>query len=206
MPYSSLTMHDLRYTFGLTIEQNADLFSALPEIAVSDLLRMLLDEYLPLARAVGTEKARSEFIIAPVLVEVRRLKHHHISLFSGVEFTVDPGRGLSGVCDFVLSRSPGQFFLTAPVVMMVEAKNENIKSGLIQCIGEMVAARIFNQQEAPPTSDPGSSDPGTIYGVVTTGTVWKFLKLQEETVFIDLPEYYIDRVGKILAVLLHMVA
>ena len=34
----------------------------------------------------------------------------------------------------------------APVVVVVEAKNENMKQGIIQCIAEMVAAQQFNQQ------------------------------------------------------------
>jgi hypothetical protein len=197
MSYSNLTLDDIRTTFGLTLEQNVNLFADLPESMVSDRLRSLLDEYIPLASAVSTEKVRSELLIAPILVEIRRLTQQHISLFSGIEFHVDPARGLSGVCDFILSRSPGQFFLTAPIVMVVEAKNENIKSGLIQCIGEMVAAQIFNQREG--------NEQEQIYGCVTTGTVWKFLKLEANRVFIDQPEYYIDRVGKIIAIFLDIV-
>jgi transketolase C-terminal domain/subunit len=53
--------------------------------------------------------------------------------------------------------------------MIVEAKNENIKGGLGQCVAEMVAAQIFNEREANAID--------TIYGAVTTGEIWKFLKL-----------------------------
>ncbi len=198
LAYSNLSLHDLRTTFGLTIDQTADLFSALPAIDISTFLQTILNEYVPLANAISTEKARSELIIAPILVEVRRLTNHQISLFSGIEFNVAPDKGLNGICDFVLSRSPGQFFITAPVLMMVEAKNEHIKGGLIQCIAEMVAARIFNQREG--------NDQSTLYGAVTTGTLWKFLKLEGETAFIDQSEYHIDHRGKIMAILMHMVA
>lgn len=197
MPYSSLNIQHLRSHFGLTINQTTDLFSTIPPTPISDILRALLDEYIPLASAIGTEKARSEFIIAPILAEVRKHANYEISLFSGIEFTIDAENGLSGVCDFVISHAPGQFFLTAPILMMVEAKNENIKGGIVQCMGEMVAARIFNEREG--------NDHRTIYGAVTTGTIWKFLKLEEHIAFVDQPEYYIDQVEKIMAILTHMV-
>jgi hypothetical protein len=76
----------------------------------------------------------------------------------------------------------------------VEAKNENIKGGLGQCIAEMVAAQIFNQQEHHPLPE--------IYGVVSTGTVWKFLILKDNLVLIDSQEYYINQVNIILAIIL----
>ncbi len=86
---------------------------------------------------------------------------------------------------------------TAPVVTVVEAKNDNIKSGLGQCVAEMVAARLFNERTG--------EGPATIHGVVTTGSNWRFLKLDGGTVFVDRPEYYLDHVEKILAILLHCV-
>ncbi len=49
-----------------------------------------------LALANSTEKAKSEFIIAPVLLELRRLAAGKIALFSGVEWEVDAARGLNG--------------------------------------------------------------------------------------------------------------
>ncbi len=54
-------------------------------VPVSPSLRSILDEYVPLATSIHTEKARSEFIVAPILLEVRRLMDRRISLFSGLE-------------------------------------------------------------------------------------------------------------------------
>jgi hypothetical protein len=79
-----------------------------PDHAISPLLQMLLEENVPLALAINTEKARSELIVTPILLEVWRLMRREISLFSGIEFNVAPDRGLNGVCDFILSRSPMQ--------------------------------------------------------------------------------------------------
>lgn len=124
--------------------------------------------------------------------------NYQISLFSGVEFNVDLQRGLNGVCDFIMTRSPEQFFISAPVMVIVEAKNENITGGLGQCIAAMLAARLFNTQEGQPIA--------TVYGAVTSGSVWKFLQFIDNTVYIDLEEYHINNAGKILSILMHMAA
>ena len=80
--------------------------------------------------------------------------------------------------------------------MIVEAKKENLKGGLGQCMAEMVAAWKFNKEQ--------QNDINSVYGVVTTGTVWRFLKLQEKTVTIDLNEYPLPPIGSILARLIFM--
>jgi len=193
MAYSEFTLSKIKETFGdFTIDQESNLFHSIEAVEVSNLLNEILKENIPLALAVHTEKARSEFIIAPILVELRKTLDHKISLFSGIDFNVDPSIGLNGQCDFIISTSRDQLVLTAPLIMIVEAKNENIKGGLGQCIAEMIAAKLFNEREENQIT--------TIYGVVTTGTAWRFLKLEDRIVSIDLPEYYIDNVGKILGI------
>jgi hypothetical protein len=157
----------------------------------------ILRENIPLGLAINTEKARSELLISPILVELRKTLGHKISLFSGIEFNIDPSRGLNGVCDFLISASPTQIMLTAPIIQIVEAKNENIKSGIPQCIAEMRAAQIFNEQKHTPFP--------TIYGVVTIGSSWKFMQLRENSITIDIMEYFIDNVEKILGILRFMV-
>src|SRR5260370_22826448 len=168
--------------FGLDLNQECDLFAAVPAAKVSTLLRAVLDEFIPLGTSIHTEKARSEFIVAPILAEVRKLMNHRISLFSGFDFNVDPGRGLNGTCDFILADSRVQLFLRNPVLMVVEAKNDNIKSGLGQCAAEMVGAREFNER-AGDRAIP-------IHGLVTTGTNWRFFKLKARRPYSDRPRYY----------------
>jgi hypothetical protein len=129
----------------------------------------------------------------PVLTEVRRKLQGQVSLFSGADFNVDLERGLNGTCDFILTRSSEQFFITKPVVTIVEAKRENIPSGLGQCIATMIAAQQFNAQEGESVN--------VIYGAVTTGTDWKFLKLIQQTAYIDHSDYFISEVDKILGIL-----
>ncbi|WP_413163784.1 hypothetical protein ACL6C3_30155 [Capilliphycus salinus ALCB114379] len=156
-------------------------------------MRETLEYNIPLALASNSEKARSEMIIAPLLIELRKQLNSQISLFSGIEFNVDEEQGLKGICDFLISRSPELLMMTAPVILIVEAKKENLNAGLGQCVAEMVAARLFNERE--------ENQIKTIYGAVTTGSIWKFIRLQNDTVEIDLGEYFIDNVNKILGIL-----
>ncbi|WP_242057831.1 MULTISPECIES: hypothetical protein [Nostoc] len=60
-------------------------------------------------------------------------------------------------------------------------------------VAEMLAAKLFNEREG--------NNIKTIYGTVTTGTTWKFLKLIGQVVEIDLGEHYISDIGKILGIL-----
>lgn len=193
MAYSDFTLVKARNAFGLTLDETRNLFRDVVEVKPSDLLQKVLAENLTLATAINSEKARSEFLIAPILSEVRRQLNYRIGLFSGTEFNVDPAQGLSGFCDFILSASSEQYFISAPVLTVIEAKNENIIAGLGQCAATMVAAQIFNQT---------GSDIKVIYGAVTTGTSWKFLTLEQNILCIDAIEYYINAVDKILGILL----
>jgi hypothetical protein len=194
MSYKNFDLERVCRTFSLTLDDKKDLFPSVPETAISSLLRSILDETVSLAIDVHTEKARSELIVTPVLLEVRRLTGRRIGYFSGIEFAVAPEQGLSGYCDFILTRSPAQLVLTAPVVTIVEAKSDNIKGGLGQCAAEMVAARVFNERE--------EQGPTTIYGAVTTGTAWRFLKLEGSTLFVDRIEYVLEPAGRIVSILL----
>ncbi|MCK5876050.1 MAG: hypothetical protein KAG43_00325 [Candidatus Marithrix sp.] len=189
MSYSQFSLSTIISSFNLTIVEKTALFKDVVHLSCPPLLAEILNYNVPLALASNTEKSRSEMIIAPILIELK--KQLPISLFSGIEFNVDSEKGLMGFCDFIISYSPEQLFVKTPVIMLVEAKNENIKNGLGQCIAEMLAAQIFNQK----------NEVKEIYGVVTTGTNWKFLKLKENTVEIDMNEYYLSEIDKILGIL-----
>ncbi|MFM7601478.1 MAG: hypothetical protein ACKO7R_09815 [Pseudanabaena sp.] len=193
MSYSEFTLESVQTAFDLTIAERANLLDDSPLEKSSEFLQELLKEFAPLALAMNTEKARSELIIAPILVEVRKKYLDKASLFSGVELNIDRDIGLNGVCDFLLSRSPSQLMLKAPVVVVVEAKKENINGALGQCIAEMWAAKLFNHQH--------ENDISVIYGAATTGNDWKFLRLYDRLVEIDLTEYQLSNIDKILGIL-----
>ncbi|MEE8291679.1 MAG: hypothetical protein V3R80_09375 [Candidatus Tectomicrobia bacterium] len=197
MSYSDFTLSQLERDFQLTIYERIKVFADVEPVEISAFLSEILAENVPLALAIHTEKARSEMIIAPILIELRKLVNRKISLFSGVDFSVDYQKNLDGICDFIISKSEEQFFIKFPIIIIVEAKNENIKNGLPQCLSAMVAAQIFNDKENSAVTD--------IYGAVTTGNSWKFLKLQGKAIFIDIDDYYINDPGKIMSNLLSMV-
>jgi len=197
MSYSDFTLKKVKEQLKIKVVENRDLFSETNEIEISDYLSTTLKYNVPLALAVGTEKFRSELIIANILLEVRRILNDKISLFSGINLEVDKQQDLNGFCDFLISKSPEQYYLNAPIITIVEAKNENISGGLGQCIAEMFAAYLFNEKE-------GLILPN-IYGVVTTGNTWKFLKYELNTVYIDVPEYHVTNINKIVGILVNMV-
>lgn len=197
MPYSSFTLSTVIKQFSLIVKDKHDLFGNISEIQPSAYLESTLTYNLPLASEINTEKSRSEMIIAPVLLEVRRCVNDKISLFSGREFSVDPEQGLNGACDFLLGISESQLVISAPVVVIIEAKKDDIIGGLGQCIATMIAAQRFNQQEQSPVE--------TIYGVVTSGTAWRFLSLRDHLVSVDKIEYYINQISKILGILVKTV-
>jgi hypothetical protein len=153
----------------------------------------IFEESFPLAQKARTEKAKSELLVSPILVEARRLANKQVQLFSGEEFNVDRERGLNGFCDFLFSKSENPFTIDAPVLMLVEAKRGEIETGLGQCVAEMVAAQSYNQLK--------NRNVPIIYGCVTSGILWQFLKLEDRDVTIDPNNYLVNPVQKILGVL-----
>jgi hypothetical protein len=198
MAYSDFTLRNALDRFALTLCDHPDLFGDVPEVEPGPLLRAVLPEFLPLALAINTEKARSELLIAPLLAGVRAQLGHHFSVFSGIDFTVDPAQGLAGYCDFILSRSPEQQFLRSPVAAIVEAKNENLKAGLGQCVAAMVGARLYNEREGGPV--------GAVFGAVTSGSLWRFLELRSTQVRLDEQEYHIRQLPKLVGILVRIVS
>lgn len=193
MAFGDFSLKLAQERFALTTDERTDLFGAIQPVGVPDRLRETLDWWSPLALAMNTEKARSEMIIAPILMEAVRLLGDRANLFSGVAFDVDEDRGLDGTCDFLLSRSPERYFVSHPVLAVVEAKKEDIVGGLGQCASAMVAAQIFNEREGTPRP--------AVFGAVTTGNIWRFLTLGGTALSIDAAEYYSGDVGKILGIL-----
>jgi hypothetical protein len=198
MSYKDFTLEQINQIFAISIQSNLDVFSTYKQpVQINPAFVSYLDYNTTLALAINTEKARSEMIIAPILVELKRLTGDRISLFSGSEFNVDTAQGLNGFCDFLISLSSQQLYIEAPIAIIVEAKNENIKGGLAQCLATMIAARQFNQQK--------ENGIDIVYGAVTIGNQWKFLKLHDATAAIDSKDYYIDQLTDIMSILLTMV-
>ena len=198
MAYSEFTLETAQKTFQLDTVRSIGLFSKIEPVTPSAYLTTGLKKKAPLATAIGTEKVRSELIVADVIVELLEHFDYRISFFSGIELNVDAEKGLTGVCDFLVSLSPEQFYLEAPIITLVEAKNLDLKLGLGQCVAEMLAAQRFNAER-------GNEIP-CIYGVSTTGIDWQFLKLEGKCLHLDMSTYTIERCDRILGILSSMVA
>lgn len=196
MAYSDFTLKKVKAELAVNTIERKGLFNNVTSIAPTDLLQMILQYNVPLALAIGTEKARSEMIIVNILIEIKKLLHDQISIFSGINFDVDKDRGLNGFCDFIISQSPHQLHLSAPIIAIVESKDDKTTSGLGQCIAELYAADIFNNQEQQPQP--------CLYGIITTGNNWRFIHYQQQTATIDLDEYNIAQLPQIIGILMQM--
>lgn len=196
MAYSKFTLSRIEEDLGLSIEEGADLFSSVAPVPVGEFLTKTLERNLPLALPNGSEKARSEWVVAPILAELRERSGGKVSVFSGIDFTVDKKRGLDGFCDFLVAQSPHQLELEAPVLCAVEAKEHSMKLGIPQCIATMYAASLYNTHEKSPRE--------RVHGLVTTGSNWLFLRLTGTTVQIERTDYHIKEVDKILGILLEI--
>jgi hypothetical protein len=212
MSYSDFTVGKVKQAFGIETIEDKTFFPVLVPIIPSSTLVEVLDETLPLAVASPSEKAKSELLISPILVEVRRYLKRQVSLFSGQDFTVDVSVGLSGICDFLISRSTEQLEIESPVIVLVEAKKADINSGMGQpatqgseetseqsvavCMAEMVAAQQFNQK--------AGESARTVYGCVSNGLLWRFLELDGNQITVDLKDYSLDPLGDLLSKLVWM--
>jgi hypothetical protein len=190
MAYADFTLDTLRINFGLTLQQSV-LFPQLAPVQVPPWLHETLVKSMPLA--LGSEKARSEFIIAPILLALRDINANRIAIYSGQRLDSDPARGLVGECDFVITTTPPLPIIQTPIISIVEAKKNDIESGLGQCAAQMLGAQQLNQRDQTGIE--------TIYGCVTTGEAWQLLKLYETVLTLDTERYYINELELILGAL-----
>lgn len=189
MAYSNFTsLHQLQRELGIS-HQKASLFSGVQAIAPSRKLQEDLEEAQHYS--LLTEKAKSEFLITPVLKEVHRQQPDKVGVFSGVNLDI-PEAGLGGFCDFILSHQANTVELTAPIFCLVEAKNRTLEEGFAQCAAEMHAAILFNQDNETPVQ--------YVYGCVTNAYDWHFMRLENKQLNIDTSRYFLNEIDKILGI------
>jgi hypothetical protein len=191
MAYADFTLDSVEKALGLTIRPG-DLFPGLEPLPVPAWVVESLERG-KIGAALVSEKARSEFMVVPILLAARESITEDLTIFSGQRLDVDPTLGLVGECDFILALTPAIPRLKAPLVTILEAKKGDIEAGLGQCIAQTVAARLFNEREGEPA--------GPIFGCVTTGDDWQFFRLDELAVILDRKRLYLVNPGDILAML-----
>jgi hypothetical protein len=191
MGYGDFTLDSFLSRFDFSIIQ-APLFAQVPPVEPSDWLKDTLRKGRSIA--FFSEKARSEFIVAPVLLSCQEMVKDGCCVYSGVRLDVDAEMGLKGECDFILARTAPTPTLQAPLLIVVEAKKNDIEEGLGQCAAQMIAARFFNERH--------KEELDQIYGCVTTGEAWQFLRLRQRELLVDSDRYYISQISSILGILM----
>jgi hypothetical protein len=190
MAYSDYTtLQKLNNELGITHKRQklfVKINPVLPSTKLTEDLQESQDYY-----SLTTEKAKSEFLITPILREIRRTHVERVGVFSGVNLDL-PIAGLSGFCDFILSRIPDTIELTAPIFCLVGAKNRTLEEGFAQCAAEMYAAILLNEQNQQPTP--------FMYGCVTNGYDWCFLRLETKIVQIDAERFFLNDLKDILGI------
>jgi hypothetical protein len=191
MAYSDFTtLKKVKNLLGIS-HQLTPLFTApIMEVKASEHLLFDIKEAEILAPV--TEKSKSELIIVPILKEVRRNNADKITYFSGFSFDVSAEKSLTGICDFIFGYAPQTLEINTPIFCLIEAKNRTLEEGLGQCGAEMYAAQLYNSQE-------GENIP-VVYGSVTNGYDWVFLKLEENILSIDTQRFTVLKINELLGV------
>ncbi len=192
MPYSDFkTLDQVHKILGISIKSGSELYKNVAPVKLSQWFIETMRISYTRAVQINTEHARQSLIVNNVLMELSQ--HINISFFLQNVFNVDTERGLTGNPDAIISRSENQLYIQSPVVVLVEAKKSDLGSGYAQCIAEMEAARIFNEQNGNSVSP--------MYGAVTDGVLWQFLSLQNSIAVIDSFLYPLDDGSKIVGIL-----
>lgn len=193
MAYTDFTLQDIKEKLNVS-NQRVRMFPALKSIKPSERLKNdLIDAQILPSR---TEKAKSELIVSPILKELWRKNQRFFTIYSGEILNADAANGLNGECDFILAKDIGSYSINYPIIQIVEAKKNDLEIGIPQCAAQMIGAKLFNKRQGVEIE--------TIYGCVTTGEEWKFMKLEKDLI-IDEHIYYINKLSEILAVLQNII-
>lgn len=190
MAYSNFKLKDIERIAHLK-EVVTSLFSKVLPLNPSDWLKETLSKSSHLVPK--SEKSRSELLIMPLLLEILDYNNYSFTIFSGESLDADFAKGLNGECDFILSKGEKSYTIQSPIFALVEAKQNIIENSLGQCVAQMVGAKIFNETDGKKVD--------VIYGCVSNGTEWQFLKLENDTIFIDDKLYFFNELNAILGIL-----
>jgi hypothetical protein len=128
MAYSDFSLTEVREKLSLNLVNHRLFENSLP-IQPSKWLTETLNLSLDFALKSGSEKARSEFIVAPILLEMERINDCKFAIYSGKNLDADKERGLTGECDFILSKGAISYTLETPIFALVEAKKMTWSQG-----------------------------------------------------------------------------
>jgi hypothetical protein len=188
MAYEDFSFQDFREKFGYE-DRVQKLFSSIKLIKPS---KRLVEE-LKEAKTVPlhNKKAKSEWIVVPILKEIRRLNADFLTIYSGEPLDADIENGLNGVCDFIISKNIKTYTISYPIMLIVEAPKGDVDLGIARCAAQMIGAKVYNEQKGTPVD--------IIYGCVTNANDWVFLQLSDK-IIIDTQTYSLTKLGELLGV------
>lgn len=187
MAYSDFTLDQLRQKFGVENKRLPILQNCEP-VAPSNFLIDSLNEVETLP--IRSEKAKSEWIVVPILRELRSRNNNFFTIYSGDNLNADEANGLKGECDFILAKDIQSFDINYPIIQIVEAKKNDVELGVPQCAAQLIGAKIFNQKK--------DTNLNKIYGCVTTGNEWLFMVLEESEIKINTKVLFLNQIEQIL--------
>lgn len=194
MAYSEFDLKKVEDDLGLEVVTVQDMFAGVVPVEPSAHLREWLAEFATVAIGFTSERGRGEAIIFPILAEAKRRAATAITVACSIALDVDEARGLTGVCDYLLSRANDMFYLRAPVFVVTGTKYEDTVPRLGRCAAEMVGVREFDAKQPL----------ATVYGCSSSGGCWRFLKLEGDTLTIDWREYRLSDLPLILGILVRI--
>ena len=196
MAYRELTLEDLQIKFGVS-NKVVSLFGGISITPVfgSDWLNRSLSSGQKLR--LRTEKAKSEALVMPILIELKERNDDFLMIHSGEILSADKEKGLNGECDFIITKNTGSLNINLPIISVVEAKRGELDTGAEQCAAQMYGALVFNQNKGTPLD--------VIYGCVTNGREWQFMKLEGKQLYADIEIYTLKELETILGVFQHII-
>jgi hypothetical protein len=164
--FTSISTVARKYNLTLIREKLFDL-AQIPPIEPDEFLQKILEFELRHQPRPAAEHALCESLIYPLLRDTW-MRHPALRIWSHTPLAVDDE--LSGVPDYLVAPQSAQGLeeLGPPLLAVVEAKREDFATGWGQCLAEMVAVQKLN----------AAGFPSTIYGIVTTGQIWEFGRLE----------------------------
>ena len=190
MAYSDFTLESVESTFRPTTDLGV-LFPSPSPVSVPTWLAETLKRGQD-AFVLDSEKLRSEILVVPILLAVaENYTPRRLAIFSGQPLDSDPSRGLTGACDFLIAKTQPVPRLKSPILSIVEAEKSDLDLGLGQCVAQMLGARFFNELAGEPER--------VLYGCVTSGREWQFLRLADQIATLDCEPIFLDNLEGILS-------
>jgi hypothetical protein len=195
MAYANFTFENLENQFGISFKIKPLFKETIQPVKPSNLLVETIKRSNSLN--IRIEKPRSEFLIAPIMAEIKIRNNERIDMFSGENLLADIALGLNGEVDFILTNVPHSPLIKAPIIAVIEAKRADLDLNQPQCAAQIIGTKVFNENAKKPLD--------TYFGCVTTGREWQFLQLLGNTIYIDQRVYLLSELPILLGVFQHII-